>query len=196
MNVGLYNLAEFEHYDRYSSNDYIFGHLEGIIPIKIGDVHTEIETTDSDGNTTYSTLFRGLFSAIKLPKNITTTIKIRTDKGKLSKLFTKKENVQMDSQEFEKYFDIFSTDKILTMRILTSDIMNYMIDFTKNNKIKFEMTIKNNFVYIRTYCEDMFEARALKSAIDYNTLKRYYDCLNFICTLNKMIFNLLNEKDI
>lgn len=192
----VYNAAEFESYDNFYSNDYINGKIDGIIPMALGDVRTEDEHTDSDGNTTYTTVFRGLFSSANLNKNIQSTIKIRSDKGKLAKLFSKKEQVEMDSQEFEKYFDIFANDKILAVRILTSDIMNYMIDFKKNNKVNFEITIKNQNIYTRIHCDDMFEGKLSQSAIDYETLHKYYKYLNFMCELNKKIYNIILEKDI
>ena len=44
----------------------------------------------------------------------------------------------------EKLFDVYSTDKILALRILTSDILDYMINFKKENKIKYELTLKNS----------------------------------------------------
>lgn len=196
MPRNIYNNAEFEHYDNFYSNDYIHGKINGIIPIQLGDVRTEDVNTDSDGNTTYTTVFKGLFSEIILPKSLLSTIKIRSDKGMLGKLLSKKDQVEMDSQQFEKYFDVFTTDKILAVRILTSDIMNYMIDFKLQNKVTFELTIKNNSMYLRIHCDDMFEAKISKSALDFETLHKYYKFLNFMCELNTKIYNVIQEKDI
>ncbi len=192
----IYNNAEFEYYDRFHSNDYIHGKINGIIPIQLGDIHTENVHTDSDGHTTYTTVFRGLFSEITLPKSLLSTIKIRSDKGMLGKFLSKKDQVEMDSQQFEKYFDVFTTDKILAVRILTSDIMNYMIDFKLQNKVTFELTIKNSSMYLRIHCDDMFEAKMSKSALDFETLHKYYKFLNFMCELNEKIYNIIQEKDI
>ena len=92
----LYNQAEFESYDRYYSNDYIYGKIDGIIPFELGDIHTEDESTDSDGHTTSYTVFRGLFSAAEFNQSINTTIKIRSDKGFLGKLVSNKEIMQIN----------------------------------------------------------------------------------------------------
>lgn len=196
MPRNIYNAAEFEYYDNFYSNDYIHGKIDGIIPVQLGDVRTETVHTDSDGNTTYTTVFRGLFSVITLPKNLLSTIKIRSDKGMLGKFLSKKDQVEMDSQQFEKYFDVFTTDKILAVRILTSDIMDYMIDFKLQNKVTFELTIKNGSMYLRIHCDDMFEAKMSKSALDFETLHKYYKFLNFMCELNTKIYNVIQEKDI
>ena len=196
ISSSIYNKAEFELYDRFHSNDYICGKINGIIPIQLGDIHTENVHTDSDGHTTYTTVFRGLFSEITLPKNLLSTIKIRSDKGMLGKLLSNKTQVEMDSQQFEKYFDVFTTDKILAVRILTSDIMNYMIDFKLQNKVTFELTIKNRSMYLRIHCADMFEGSLSKNALDFETLHKYYKFLNFMCELNEKIYNVIQEKDI
>lgn len=188
-----YMLAEFERFDHFYSNDLIYGKIDGIIDFKLGDIRTEDVDHDSDGHTTRTTLFRGLFSAAKLDKDINNTIKIHSDKFfKLSR----KPLLTMDSQEFEKYFDVYCTDKILTMRILTSDIMDYLINFTKENKIKFEITIKKSQVYTRIHCQDMFELPMFGKALDYKTLHKYYTYINFMCELNKKIYNVISSKDI
>lgn len=188
-----YMLAEFERFDRFYSNDLIYGKIDGTIDFKLGDVRTEDVDHDSDGHTTRTTLFRGLFSIEKLDKDINNTIKIHSDKFlKLSR----KPLLTMDSQEFEKYFDVYCTDKILTMRILTSDIMDYLLNFAKENKIKFEITIKKSQVYTRVHCPDMFELPILGKALDYETLHKYYAYINFMCKLNKKIYNVISSKDI
>ncbi len=192
----LYNDAEFEPYDKFTANDYISGKIDGTISFEMGDVQTYVVSTDNDGNTTYSTIFRGLFSTAKLPQNINSRIKIHSDKGLLGKFIPNKELMHMDSQEFEKYFDIYTNDRILTMRILTSDIMDYLITFRQQNKIKFEFTLKNNYLYIRIHCSDMFETSIFSNIFNYNTLKKYYTFLDFICTLNKKIYYTLNEKNL
>ncbi len=188
-----YIMAEFEQFDNFYSNDLIFGKIDGIIDFKLGDVHTQDIYHDSDGHTTRTTLFRGLFSVEKLDKNINNTIKIRLDKFfKLSG----KNILKMDSQEFEKYFDVYCTDKILTMRILTSDIMDYLLNFTKENKIKFEITIKKSQVFTRIHCPDMFELPIFRKTLDYKTLYKYYKYIDFMCELNKKIYHVISSKDI
>lgn len=190
-----YNLAEFEHYDNFYSNDYIYGKIDGIIDFHLGDVHTVNENIDSKGHRTTTTVFQGLFSVGKLKKIIPDKIKIRSDKGLLGKFLPNKELMTMDSQEFEKLFDVYAKNKITAMRILTSDIMDYMINFKKENKVKYEITLKDSLFFIRIHCKDMFESSIFKNALDYKTLETYYNYINFICELNKKIYTILNEKD-
>ena len=192
-----YNQAEVEIYDYFYSNDLISGKIDNQISFEAGDVRTEDETTDSDGHTSKTVVFSGLFSAAQLNTDIKNTIRIRSDKGFLGKLLpANKQLIQLDSQEFEKLFDVYSTDKILAMRILTSDILDYMINFKKENKIKYELTLKNSSLYIRIHCKDMFEAPFRKDSLDFNTLHMYYKIIHFICELNRKFYYVISEKDI
>ena len=194
---GTYKQAEFESYNNYHSDDLIYGNLDGKIKIQIGDVRTEMETTDSEGNSSTVVLFRGLFSQANLNQNIGTVIKIRSDKGKLEKLLSKKSLMQMDSQVFEKEFDVFAQDKIIAMRILTSDILDYMITFKNENNVNFELTLKDQELYIRIHCQNMFESTSIfKDSIDKTALEKYYNYLNFICELNRKFYYTIEEKNI
>lgn len=191
-----YRQAEFEHFDDFYSNDLIFGKIDKTIKFQAGDVRTEEVRTDSEGHTTRTPIFNGLFSVAEFDKNIHSTIKIRSDKGFLGKALVNKNLMQMDSQEFEKKFDVYATDKILAMRILTSDILDYMLTFKNQNKIKFEMTLKDSKLYIRIHCQDLFEIKPYKDSMDFDTLHRYYKFIDFICELNRKIYYVLSEKDL
>ena len=63
----------------------------------------------------------------------------------------------MDSKEFEKYFDVYSNSDIITMEILTHDIMEELVQFYDKYKIKFEIVIKNYNIYIRFDTGAVFE---------------------------------------
>lgn len=191
-----YNLAGFEHYDHFHSNDYISGRLDGVIPVQLGDVETTYTYTDSDGHTRTVTAFSGLFSMIKLPKNFPSTITILSDKASSRRIFPDNEKLKIDSIEFEKHFNVFTKDKVVTMQLLTADIMASILDFKTQNSSIFEIVIKDSFAYIRIHCDDMFEANLSKNAFDYDTLYTYYKYLDFICELNKKIFNTIKEKDL
>ena len=188
-----YNQGQFEFYEIYHSNDLIVGDLNGSTFIKMGDVLTQNESTDSDGNTTYYTVFSGLFCKCNLSKDTRNTLKVRADKGIFGK---NKSQVNMDSQEFEKNFDVYSSDKVLAMRLLTSDIMDFMINFKKENKIRFDFSIINDVAYIRIHCSDLFESHLSKDPLDQNILLKYYNYLHFMCKLCSMITDVINEKDI
>lgn len=192
----LYRQGEFESYDNYSSEDAIEGMLDGKYAVKMAEVHTEEESTDSDGDRHTYTVFYGIFGNVECSKNITTEIKIRSDKGMLGNLFSGKTKIEMDSSEFEKYFDINADNKIIAMQILTADVMAMMIEFREEHKIKYELTIKENQIYIRFHTGEVFEPKIFKNALDYDTLKRYYDIIDFIFKVSREINKAIEGTEI
>ena len=103
----------------------------------------------------------------------------------------------MDSSEFEKYFNVYASDKIIGMQILTADIMEDILEFKNLTKQHFDIFINNNNIYLRFHCGSMFEIRTLKSGpIDEQNLKKYYDILNFADNLSRKIIKIINETEL
>lgn len=188
----IYAKANFEPHDKYRSEDLIVGVLEGGYPIKMAEVKTEVETPDGDGGTTTHTVFYGLFAEIKLNKTINASMRIR----KNNIFFSKKDKLEMDSAEFEKKFNVFSTNKIIAMQLLTADIMELFMEFIEENKIIPEITLEGNHFYIRFQTGNIFEAKLMKKALDYSMLKKYFDIINFTLTLTEKFLKNINETEI
>ncbi len=185
-----YDKGQFERYDRYHSEDLIYGTLQDEYKICMSEVHTEDESTDSDGDTTYTTLFHGLFASVEFDKVVPTNMRLR--KNSIS-LFGNKDKIEMDSGEFEKKYNVYSTDKIIAMQLLTADIMQMLLDFKEKNKLLPEITLTENHLYIRFATGSIFEANILKKSLDYDTLKKYYDTISFTLDITEKF--LKNIKD-
>lgn len=177
LSSNIYTMGEFEKFDRYFSEDWISGTLNNKTNIVMSEVKTERRERDNKGRTYYVTIFHGLFAEVSLDKIIDSTTRVRRNRFKL---IDRADSLSMDSGEFESLFDVYSDGKIETMQILTLDIMQKIIDFTKQTKVIPEFTIKENCIYLRFNMGDIFEANVLKSGLDYETLKKYYDIINFI----------------
>ena len=181
-----YDQAGFDgYYDIYHSEDLIEGTILDGCKIKMAEVHTEREeeTTDSDGNTTttYVTLFHGLFAQIDLNKF--SSLNFRVVRNAL--LFKGKGRIEMDSGEFEKIYDVKTEDQISTLRILTSEVMQMLIDFKQNNKVAPEIVVDNNYLYIRFAVGNVFEPNFIRNDMDYDKLKKNYDMINFVFNLTE-----------
>ena len=132
-----YNKADFEKYDRYSSQDLIKGILESNTPFNLAEILTQKRVQDDDGHIYYQNVFNGLFMDAKLTKNINSTIYFKKDKENNSflnkiPLFNSplnKMKIELDSPEFEEVFDVFSDNRMLTMQILSVDIMQMIVEF-------------------------------------------------------------------
>lgn len=195
--------AEFEKFDKYYSEDLIHGTLKNNCKFEMAEVLTEDEYTDEDGGTKYSKiLFSGLFAKMETPKPFNTLLYIRKDKkdkSLLSKVLSwklpfDKLRIQLDSQEFEKIFDVYASDHIIAMQLLTADVMQELIQFYNEMGIDYELTIKKNCLYIRFWCGPMFEILGYKkSSLDKDVLYMYYRMLDFTFNLSDKMLKLLNE---
>ena len=186
-----------EYYNEYHSEDYFEGQIKNKYYIDMAEVFTEhVEThTDSEGNThtTRITIFHGLFAKVTSEKSITSELRIVQDKiGKYNK-----NRLNMDSSEFEKYFDVITDNKIIAMQLLTADVMEEMIEFENKTNMKYDIVVKENEIYLRFHCGDMFEPQSVrKGIINKAQLKKYFYMLNFTYNLSNRLIELINETEI
>ncbi len=206
LNIGLsstaFKEAEFEKYDEYYAGDLIQGILKNNCKFAMSEVLTKDKYTDSDGNITYLTIFDGLVAKVETPKPFSTSLYLRKDRKDksllnrvfLSKLPFDKLRIQLDSPEFEKVFDVYASDQIVAMQLLTADVMQDLIQFYKEMEMDYELTIKENCMYIRFWCGEMFEtAKLRKFSLDRDTLYKYYEMLEFTFGLTNKMLKLLYE---
>ena len=140
-------------------------------------------------------MFHGLFTISTFENKFDGFIKVRSDRGNLLNTFHKKNKLEMDSQEFEKYFDVISTNKLQTMQVLTSDIMNMLIKFEQEYNIKVELTIKEQKIFIRFHYKSFFNS-PIFSLLDYNTLLRDYNLINFTFDISRALIKSTAETKI
>lgn len=197
LNNQVYNDVKYnEYYNRYASDDYIKAKLDNKYDVEMAEILTQkVEThTDSKGrsHTTTTTIFSGLFAKIKIDKSIKTKLKIKQNLS-----FSNSKRLNMDSQEFEKHFDVSSENKIIGMQILTSDVMEKLVQFYKSSGIKYDIIIDNDIIYLRFHCGRMFETGGLKKgAIPKETLNKYYNILRFIYGLTTDIIKTIHDVEI
>ena len=198
ISTNEYDEFKPEPYSMFISEDIIQGKINNI-GIKIGEVLTESERYDKDGETQEIKVFEGLFAIIKVPKLYEADIYIR----KQFQQDLEKMKIEMDSSEFNKLFWTYSSDKNKAFEVLTSDIMELIIDLREKSKIEFDISIENNHIYIRFHTGEikyqsemshriraggLFEPEMNTDIINkenlYNDFKIFYTCLDMI---NKLV---------
>jgi len=193
--------GQFEGFDVYSSNDDIVGYINNY-QFELANVHTENEHTDSDGHTTYTTVFKGLYAFMPLPNTYEIEMFLRKDIKDTRKIFKKSGKsfeelyTKLDSSEFENKFDVYTNNKIFAAKILTHDIMQMMVDYVEKYNMPFEFTIKNNYFYIRFPGYDLFEPviKKDKPALDKGVLYKDYITLDFIYTVMYTMYDNINKN--
>ena len=193
----IYKTGNYEYYEKYTSDDYFEALIDEKNSIQMAEVLTEEEREykDSEGNIRKEviTKFHGLFAKVELEKSINSELRITKNQ---TGLFNR-DKVKMDSVEFEKNFDVKSTNKIIAMQILTSDIMLELVEFLKLNKIKYDIYINNNELFIRFHCGAMFEVGKMKKGImDKELVQRYYQILKFTYNVARKLIKTINEVEI
>lgn len=189
-----YKRANFDNtwFNRFYPDDYIEGFLDDDVFVKMGDLHIQRHTGSGKNSRTVE-IFHGIFAHMSCGKDIKTNIKI--SKNQL-KIFEQCNRVEMDSQEFEKYFDIYSENKILAMQLLTSDVMTTLVDFYNKYYIDYEIVIKNNRIYMRFFTGSMFEPKVFGNAMDKKLLFSYFCILKFIVDVTKEVNKALKYVEI
>ena len=198
MPGSIYNEPKYVgSYNRYSSDDYIEAKIDNKYLIDMAEVCTEREEEhrDSDGttHTTTYTVFHGLFAKIVIDKSINTDLRITRG----SKFSAYKDRLEMDSSEFEKNFNVYTSNKIIGMQLLTADIMEDILEFKNKTKKEFDIFVDQNIVYLRFHCGSMFEVNKIKKGkFDEKSLREYYDILEFVYKLTTKIIKIIDETEI
>lgn len=190
----IYNEGEYnESYNCYYSDDYFEAMIDENYLIDMAEVNTVNETRDSDGDTSRITKFHGLFAKIVLEKSI--GCKFRIDRNSRHSVYQNR--LEMDSSDFEKKFNVYTSNKIIGMQLLTPDIMEEILNFQNKTKNNFDIYIQENNLYLRFHCGPMFEVKSFKKGIlDEQSLKEYYNVLEFIDNLSRKIIQVINETEI
>ena len=125
---------------------------------------------------------QGLFIDIKINKDIGTFITIARKKIRTK---NKSNIISIDNENFERFFDVYAEDKNIALRILTSDVMEYMVNFRKNNE--YEISIVNNHIYLRFSTGPIFEPRMTMDYIKFESLDKYTKILKFVLEVSNKV---------
>ena len=201
INRITYSDAEFERFDIFQSEDLIHGKFKDK-SFDIAEVHTQKLSKNKQEEQWHYELFRGLVAVAHTPKLFGTNFyltqngkKIKTNKYNFQRDF-KNIKVELDMPEFEKYFDVYCTDKILAMQLLTADIMEELTRFKKEIKIQYELTIKESTIYLRFKSGKMFEPpNFFKPLSNKATVYKYYRILDFIFLILDKLVKMINETE-
>lgn len=192
----IYDEAKYGgYYNKYSSDDYLEGTINGQ-KIIMADLLVQEETThtDSDGIETSDTktIFNGLFGKIELNKSINSNLKITRNHG--ISLFNKNK-IEMDSYDFEKTFNVYSDNNIIAMQLLTADIQEDILDLYNKYKINFDIIVMNNKMYVLFNTGNMFEVFSNKKNPN-EMLEKYFEIMKFIYKLVDKILKTIENTQI
>lgn len=194
-----YTMSNFDtSFNEFFSEDQIHGTLENGAKLRIAEVATAIirRSRDSDGNTKEdrTETFRGMYGVIKMPHNITSSIYIANDS--IIKRYNN-DRIEVDSLEFEKYYDCMSKEKVRTLMILTSDLIEKFNEIRRNSKFGFELKVEDDMIYFRYKCGQIFEPPTFRDGLNKELIRRYYRYiyypLEIIIKLSENVSNVIEQ---
>ena len=183
--------------DRLRGNDHIKGVIDGV-KIEFSDLHAQKKHKDSKGRTSWSTIFEGLFIISEFPKHFHGKTFILPDSaqktfGSLlgnwlqSKNFMRGELVKMDDVAFEREFVVYSEDQIEARYLLSSSLMQKILELKHKSAHPLSIAFVGNHIYIAIeYGKDLFEPTFLSSLLEYKIAMEYIKTLS-------MTIGIVNE---
>lgn len=192
--------------DRYRGEDFVNG-IIGKTDIAFSEVHAEYktETRDSKGRrqTQWHTIFKGIFFTADFNKEFESFTVIMPDNAErifgklgqklqsLSTVFSTRELVKMENEEFEKYFAVFSPNQVEARYILTPSIMEKLVKFRK--AVNREVYISFNFsrVFIALPVQgNLFEPTLYSTIVNFEPIERYYKIIDLmVAVVNELDLN-------
>ena len=170
MSSSEYNESGFDRtWDEFKSEDGISGNLGSMVSFKMSEVET-IEITRTKNGTTRTTTFLGLYGIIQLPVKSRGKLDILGDS--ILRKF-KDARINLESQEFEKNYDVLADDKIWALQVLNSEAIENFIEMRNFFKKSISIKIRDNEIYFRLSCEKMFEPK-LFSSVNFDVLYKYF----------------------
>jgi len=179
--------------DEYNGGDLVEGKL-GATSLRFSEViHRERrETVDSRGNrrTYWVTIFRGIFFIADFNKNFNGRTFVLPESGfdflGIGKLMAqwfegRGEEVKLENPTFEKYFKAFSSDQIESRYILSTSMMERLVELREKANRNIYLSFIDSKVFIALPVNrNLFEPNELSTGVNETYLKEYFYYLQLI----------------
>jgi hypothetical protein len=172
--------------DSYKGEDHVSGKIGETI-IEFSELNTTY-TTGTGKNRRTVTVFKGVFFVADFNKKFKTETFVFLDTAerlfgflgkKLQKMTSSSERgelVSLEDPEFEKEFVVYGKDQIESRYILSTSLMQRIMNFKRKTGKDLSMSFVNNHIYIAIpYSKNLFEPRVFKTIIDLEPIQEYYE---------------------
>ncbi|MBC8379668.1 MAG: DUF3137 domain-containing protein [Planctomycetes bacterium] len=174
--------------DLYNGEDLVRGRVDKT-NLMFSELHAQYET-GSGKNKTWHTLFKGLFFIADFNKHFrgqTVVLPDTAEKlfGGLGKMLqswnvSRADLIKLEDPEFEKEFVVYADDQIEARYILSTSLMQRILDFKKKTGTKIHLSFTGSKVYVAVpMTKNMFEPKYFSSVGDFSPILDYYRDLSF-----------------
>ncbi|MBP5674752.1 DUF3137 domain-containing protein [Candidatus Saccharibacteria bacterium] len=161
--IGMMNTG-----DRFMSNDLVTGKYKGN-SFKQSDVHIENESTDSDGNTTYTTIFKGRWIIFDFKKDLHKKLAV-VGKGFNGAMASKRngfKEIKLESADFHQHFNVYTQDGFEAYYVLDPAFMERTMALAEKHQDNVFLAFTDGQLHIGVHDgKDSFEPPSYKNPID------------------------------
>lgn len=172
---------------KYYGDDYVEGKI-GQTSLRFSEVHAYIEENTSDDKKRYVEVFGGIFFIGDFNKNFNGHTYVFPDKmekafGRFAKFLQSLSSsngqlVNLEDIEFEKEFKVYSDDQIEARYILSTSLMQRILDYKRKANSDIMMAFKESKIYMAIPIKgNLFEPKIFGKLISDETLRKYYEDL-------------------
>jgi len=173
--------------DRLRGDDLVSGKV-GRTAIEFSEVHAQYKTeaTDSKGRKKkYHTIFKGLFFSADFNKQFRGKTVVLPDTaerlfGGIGGFFqslnkSRGELVKLENPEFEKYFVVYGDDQIESRYVLSTSLVQRILDFRKKTSRRVHLSFVGSEVFVAVpYRRSLFEPRVFGKITGFKGIREYF----------------------
>jgi hypothetical protein len=144
--------------------------------------HKTSSGTGSDRKDKYTTIFKGIFFLADFNKHFQGHTVVLPDTAermlgkfgqRLQRMSSRGELVRLEDPEFEKEFCVYSDDQVEARYILSTSLMQRILEFRRKWNTKVSLSFRDSKVYIAIRMNrNLFETRLFKSIVDYKFIEK------------------------
>ncbi len=168
--------------DRFYGEDYIKGTYKGVgFEVSDVDLKQRVERRDQNGNVhvSYETYFKGRWYIYKFQKHFDQVLKVVEGRGNY---VNRKNLVKFDTEsiEFNKKFDIFATSQEFGFYLITSSMIEKLLELEKLHRGSILYCFMNNELHIGVNDRKNYLEFKLKTPINEETLDIFMSDIELI----------------
>lgn len=179
----------FTDFNRYDGEDYISGEIEyksdslsdDKLKLEFSELSVEKEV-GSGKDRRVITIFNGMFYVVDFNKEFEYYTKIIPDSKK--GFFKRKDRVMLEDDLFEKIYEVYSESQFESRYILSTSMMERLVEFYKKRMKNIYLAFNSNKVYIAVESgTDYFEPKIFTSLYKFDIIKEYYEDLEMVISV-------------
>lgn len=186
---------------RYSGEDLVKGKIDKT-EIEFSEIHAQERRVRTDGKRTrteYVTFFRGFFMIADFHKNFQGHTVVLPDTAeklfgfigkKLQKWnFSRDQLIHLEDTAFEKEFVVYGSDQIEARYILSTSLIQRILELKKKHNTRIYLSFLNSKVFIAIWkWQNLFEPSFKANLLNPETFRKFYNelesCISIVEDLN------------